>query len=47
MPPRMTLHSIAQQVRALVHAHRSLAGTADDSAWAAEDDHRRFANRSR
>jgi hypothetical protein len=45
MRPRAILRSVGGQLRAFFLAQRSLAGQSGDGAWAAEDDHRRLANR--
>jgi hypothetical protein len=46
MQPWMILRSIGEQVHALFLAQRQPAGQFGSSAWGAEDDYRRFANRS-
>jgi hypothetical protein len=43
--PWTILHAIAEQVRALFLAQRSLSGQVGCAAYAAEDDYRRFSNR--
>src|SRR5689334_5873529 len=47
MEPWMILRSIGEQVHALFLAQRALTGQLGNSAWAAEDDYARFANRPR
>jgi hypothetical protein len=42
---RVTLRAIAEQVRALLLAQRSLSGQFDCAAYSAEDDYHRFSNR--
>ena len=46
MQPWTVLRAIAEQVRALFLAHRALSGDVGCVAHAAEDDYRRFSNRS-
>jgi hypothetical protein len=46
MQPSLILLAIGEQVRALFLAQQSLAGRFLDAAYAAEDDYRRFSNRS-